>query len=203
MHRKRLVIASLRRCGTIAAGRGPIVAAVMIVKSPSGQPSRFGPSCPSNAPPPQSRRTESGTVSFILGRVLPKEGTPDAKIAASWSSWPIVLMPATVIGLLLAVRLWNARPKRPGSLRDGRWLVGYGVASAVRMQFQLPSKATVRMGPDGKVLVRSDITDIGTGTYTIVAQVAADTLGVPLSHVKVEIGQSPTFGKEPEKSERL
>jgi xanthine dehydrogenase YagR molybdenum-binding subunit len=85
---------------------------------------------------------------------------------------------------------WNARPKRPGSLRDGRWLVGYGVASAVRMQFQLPSKATVRMGADGKVLVRSDITDIGTGTYTIVAQVAADTLGVPLSHVKVEIGHS-------------
>jgi xanthine dehydrogenase YagR molybdenum-binding subunit len=85
---------------------------------------------------------------------------------------------------------WNARPKRPGSLQDGRWLVGYGVASAVRMQFQLPSKATVRMGPDGKVLVRSDITDIGTGTYTIVAQVAAETLGVPLSHVKVEIGHS-------------
>jgi xanthine dehydrogenase YagR molybdenum-binding subunit len=85
---------------------------------------------------------------------------------------------------------WDARPKKPGSRRDGRWLVGYGVASAVRMQFQLPSKATVRMAPDASVLVRSDITDIGTGTYTIVAQVAADTLGVPLSHVKVEIGRS-------------
>ncbi len=85
---------------------------------------------------------------------------------------------------------WNARPQRPGSLRDGRWLVGYGVASAVRMQFQLPSKATVRMAADGSIVVRSDITDIGTGTYTIVAQVAADTLGVPLARVKVEIGRS-------------
>jgi xanthine dehydrogenase YagR molybdenum-binding subunit len=85
---------------------------------------------------------------------------------------------------------WNQRPASPGSLRDGRWLVGYGMAAAVRMQFQLPSKATVRMEADGTVVVRSDITDIGTGTYTIVAQVAAETLGVPLQRVKVEIGRS-------------
>jgi xanthine dehydrogenase YagR molybdenum-binding subunit len=85
---------------------------------------------------------------------------------------------------------WERRPARPGSLSDGRWLVGYGMAAAVRMQFQLPSKATVRMEADGRVLVRSDITDIGTGTYTIVAQVAAETLGVPLEHVSVEIGHS-------------
>jgi xanthine dehydrogenase YagR molybdenum-binding subunit len=85
---------------------------------------------------------------------------------------------------------WTRRPARPGSLRDGRWLVGYGMAAAVRMQFQLPSKATVRMEAEGTVVVRSDITDIGTGTYTIVAQVAAETLGVPLERVKVEIGHS-------------
>jgi MFS transporter, OPA family, glycerol-3-phosphate transporter len=54
----------------------------------------------------------TGTVSFILGKVLPKEGSPDAKIAASWSSWPAGGRSATVIGLLLAMRLWNARPKR-------------------------------------------------------------------------------------------
>src|SRR5262245_8525623 len=58
------------------------------------------------------------------------------------------------------------------------------------MQFQLPSKASVRMMPDGTALVRSDITDIGTGTYTIVAQVVADTLGLPLDRVRVEIGDS-------------
>jgi xanthine dehydrogenase YagR molybdenum-binding subunit len=64
------------------------------------------------------------------------------------------------------------------------------MAAAVRMQFQLPSKATVRMLRDGTALVRSDITDIGTGTYTIVAQVAADTLGLSLDRVRVEIGHS-------------
>ena len=85
---------------------------------------------------------------------------------------------------------WERRPARPASMRDGRWLVGYGMAAAVRMQFQLPSKVTVRMLPDGTALVRSDITDIGTGTYTIVAQVAAETLGIPLERVKVEIGSS-------------
>jgi xanthine dehydrogenase YagR molybdenum-binding subunit len=58
------------------------------------------------------------------------------------------------------------------------------------MQFQLPSKASVRMMPDGTALVRSDITDIGTGTYTIVAQVAAETLALPLDRVRVEIGDS-------------
>src|SRR5262245_494156 len=58
------------------------------------------------------------------------------------------------------------------------------------MQFQLPSKATVRMMPDGTAVVRSDITDIGTGTYTIVAQVTAETLGIPLEKVRVEIGHS-------------
>jgi xanthine dehydrogenase YagR molybdenum-binding subunit len=85
---------------------------------------------------------------------------------------------------------WERRPARSGSLRDGRWLVGYGMAAAVRMQFQITSKASVRMMPDGMAIVRSDITDIGTGTYTIVAQVAAETLAIPLDRVRVEIADS-------------
>jgi len=85
---------------------------------------------------------------------------------------------------------WERRPKRPGTLRDGRWLVGYGVAAAIRQQFQAPSKASVRLGPDGMAVVRSDMTDIGTGTYTIVAQVAAETLGLPLERVRVELACS-------------
>ncbi len=85
---------------------------------------------------------------------------------------------------------WERRPSRPGSRRDGRRLVGYGMAAAARMQFQAPSKAMVRLGPDGMVVVRSDMTDIGTGTYTVVAQVAAETLGVALERVRVELGDS-------------
>jgi xanthine dehydrogenase YagR molybdenum-binding subunit len=85
---------------------------------------------------------------------------------------------------------WERRPSKPGTLRDGRWLVGYGMAAAARMQFQAPSKATVRLRPDGTALVRSDMTDIGTGTYTIVAQVAAETLGIPLDRVIVELADT-------------
>jgi xanthine dehydrogenase YagR molybdenum-binding subunit len=85
---------------------------------------------------------------------------------------------------------WARRPSRPGTLRDGRWLVGYGMAAAVRMQFQAPGKVTVRLRPDGTALVRSDMTDIGTGTYTIVAQVAAETLGIPLDRVVVELADT-------------
>ena len=85
---------------------------------------------------------------------------------------------------------WERRPKRPGTLRDGRWLVGYGMAAAIRQQFQAAGTATVRLGPDGIAVVRSDMTDIGTGTYTIVAQVTAETLGLPLERVRVELACS-------------
>ncbi|HEU4994708.1 MAG TPA: xanthine dehydrogenase family protein molybdopterin-binding subunit, partial [Gemmatimonadaceae bacterium] len=86
---------------------------------------------------------------------------------------------------------WERRRERPASMRDGRWLVGYGVAGGIRMNFQFPMKARVRMGgPDGIAVVEADMTDIGTGTYTIMAQVAAETLGLPLEKVKVELGRS-------------
>ncbi len=85
---------------------------------------------------------------------------------------------------------WDRRPAKPASRRDGRWLVGYGVASAMRMCFQAPTKAKVRMGADGVAAVQSDMTDIGGGTYTILTQVAADTLGLPMARVRVELGRS-------------
>ena len=85
---------------------------------------------------------------------------------------------------------WDARPKQPGSRQEGGVLIGYGMAAAIRNHFQGPTKATVRMGPDGRVVVRSDMTDIGTGTYTILAQVAAEGLGVPVRHVGVELARS-------------
>jgi xanthine dehydrogenase YagR molybdenum-binding subunit len=85
---------------------------------------------------------------------------------------------------------WERRPAKPASLRDGRWLVGYGMAAAIRGQFQLPTKAKVRMRPDGIAVVQTDMTDIGTGTYTILTQVAADGLGLPIDRVRVELGRS-------------
>jgi len=85
---------------------------------------------------------------------------------------------------------WDRRPAQPATLRDGRWLVGYGMAAAIRMHFQGPTKARVRLGPDGIAVVQSDMTDIGGGTYTILTQVAAQGLGLPVDRVRVEIGRS-------------
>jgi xanthine dehydrogenase YagR molybdenum-binding subunit len=85
---------------------------------------------------------------------------------------------------------WERRPAPPASRRDGQWLVGYGMAAAIRMHFQGRTKATVRIDPDGSAVVRTDMTDIGTGTYTILTQVAADDLGLPLDRVRVELGRS-------------
>jgi xanthine dehydrogenase YagR molybdenum-binding subunit len=90
-----------------------------------------------------------------------------------------------------AVRFgWDARPKQPGSRQEGGLLIGYGMAAAIRNHFQGATKAMVRMEPDGRVVVRSDMTDIGTGTYTILAQVAADALGLPIGRIGVELARS-------------
>ncbi|WP_300577760.1 xanthine dehydrogenase family protein molybdopterin-binding subunit [Phenylobacterium sp.] len=85
---------------------------------------------------------------------------------------------------------WDRRNPKPGQVRDGRWLVGLGMAAAIRGNFLLPAKAGVRIDADGTITLRQGMTDIGTGTYTILAQITAETLGVPLGQVKVELGDS-------------
>ncbi|MGA0607658.1 molybdopterin cofactor-binding domain-containing protein [Phenylobacterium sp. VNQ135] len=85
---------------------------------------------------------------------------------------------------------WERRNPKPGQVRDGRWLVGFGMAAAIRGNFLLPAKCSVSVDADGIVTVRQGMTDIGTGTYTVLAQIAAETLGVPLENVRVEIGDS-------------
>jgi xanthine dehydrogenase YagR molybdenum-binding subunit len=85
---------------------------------------------------------------------------------------------------------WNARNPQPASVRDGRWLVGMGVAAAFRNNLVMKSAARVRLERDGSVTVETDMTDIGTGSYTIIAQTAAEMLGVPLASVAVRLGDS-------------
>jgi xanthine dehydrogenase YagR molybdenum-binding subunit len=85
---------------------------------------------------------------------------------------------------------WERRPARPGTVREGRWWIGYGMAAGIRAHPQMPAKAKVRMGADGIAIVESDMTDIGTGTYTILTQVAADGLGLPIESVRVKLGHS-------------
>jgi xanthine dehydrogenase YagR molybdenum-binding subunit len=85
---------------------------------------------------------------------------------------------------------WDRRLPTPGQVRDGRWLVGMGMAAAIRGNFLLPAKASFTVDADGVITVKQGMTDIGTGTYTVLAQIAAETLGVPLGDVRVEIGDS-------------
>ncbi len=85
---------------------------------------------------------------------------------------------------------WSKRNPKPGQVRDGRWLVGMGVASSFRNHMNMPSGARVRLRRDGVVTVETDMTDIGTGSYTILAQTAAEMMGVPAEAVVVKLGSS-------------
>jgi xanthine dehydrogenase YagR molybdenum-binding subunit len=85
---------------------------------------------------------------------------------------------------------WDKRIAKPGQVRDGQWLVGMGVAAATRGNPLRHSKANVRLGPDGVAVVRMAMTDIGTGTYTILTQIAAEMLGLPPERVRVELGDT-------------
>jgi xanthine dehydrogenase YagR molybdenum-binding subunit len=85
---------------------------------------------------------------------------------------------------------WNKRNPRPGMQREGRWLIGMGVGCAYRNNILLKSGARVRLDSTGKVTVETDMTDIGTGSYTIIAQTAAEMMGVTLEDVVVRLGDS-------------
>ncbi|MEP9401224.1 aldehyde oxidoreductase molybdenum-binding subunit PaoC [Sphingomonas sp. VNH70] len=85
---------------------------------------------------------------------------------------------------------WDRRVATPGQVRDGRWRIGMGMAAAYRGNIVLQSAARVGVGPDGRVTVTTDMTDIGTGSYTILAQTAAEMLGVELAQVTVRLGES-------------
>lgn len=83
-----------------------------------------------------------------------------------------------------------ARRGKPGGTRDGQWLVGMGMAAAIRGNPLKASTARVRLDPDGVLTVQTAMTDIGTGSYTILTQVAASMLGLPPERVRMELGDS-------------
>src|ERR1700686_3801184 len=85
---------------------------------------------------------------------------------------------------------WDSRNAKPGQVRDGQWLVGMGMAAATRGNPLELSKAKVRLDPNGTATVRMAMTDIGTGTYTILAQIAAEMLGLRTECVRVELGDT-------------
>jgi xanthine dehydrogenase YagR molybdenum-binding subunit len=85
---------------------------------------------------------------------------------------------------------WSKRTAEPGSMRDGDWLVGWGCASAVYPTHIGAATARVRLSSDGRAHVQVAAHEIGTGVMTVVAQMAAERLGLPLDAVQVELGDS-------------
>lgn len=85
---------------------------------------------------------------------------------------------------------WSRRDPRPRAMRDGRLLVGWGVSSSTYPVLHLPADALVRILPDGRVEVQAAASDMGPGTYTSMTQVAAETLGVPVSQIGFRLGRS-------------
>lgn len=91
---------------------------------------------------------------------------------------------------------WEQRSMAPRSMRDGNQLVGWGMATGVWEAMQQPATAKAVMNIDGSLVVASATADIGTGTYTVMTQIAAENLGLPLDKVTFKLGDS-TLPKAP------
>ncbi|HEX3557288.1 MAG TPA: xanthine dehydrogenase family protein molybdopterin-binding subunit [Thermoanaerobaculia bacterium] len=85
---------------------------------------------------------------------------------------------------------WSQRNPKPGATKDGDLLVGWGMATAIYPGNRRPASARIRISPDGRALVQAATQDLGTGSYTIFTQVAADALGLPVERVTFELGDS-------------
>jgi xanthine dehydrogenase YagR molybdenum-binding subunit len=85
---------------------------------------------------------------------------------------------------------WSRRSPSPGRIREGKWLVGMGMAAGIRLNLAFPSAARIRLERGGSLTVETDMTDIGTGSYTILAQTAAELMGVSIDAVTVRLGDS-------------
>jgi xanthine dehydrogenase YagR molybdenum-binding subunit len=85
---------------------------------------------------------------------------------------------------------WKRRLPQPRSMRDGRYLIGLGMATATYPTHRSPAAAVARLDPDGSAVIRSGGVDIGTGAYTVFTEVAAQALGIPAARIRMELGDS-------------
>jgi xanthine dehydrogenase YagR molybdenum-binding subunit len=89
---------------------------------------------------------------------------------------------------------WSKRNASPGAMRDGSVAIGYGMATATYPMNRQKASALVKLAVDGggtvRALVQTASQDIGTGTYTVMTQIAADALAMPVERVRVELGDS-------------
>ena len=86
---------------------------------------------------------------------------------------------------------WSRRNPEPRSMRDGRSLIGWGMATATYPMNFAPASAMARLLPDGTAEVTSAASDMGPGTWTSMTQVAAEALGLPIERVRFTLGDTP------------
>ena len=91
---------------------------------------------------------------------------------------------------------WSKRNPEPRSMRDGKWLVGWGMATGTWGAFQMGATVRIALKSDGTAHVSSATSDIGPGTYTVITMIAAEFLGLPAEKVKFELGDTK-FPKSP------
>ena len=94
---------------------------------------------------------------------------------------------------------WSKRKSEPGVVKDGDWLIGMGMASALYPAHRNRASAKIRLQADGTAQVSSATQDLGTGTWTVLAIVGADSLELPIEKIRTELGDSalppaPTSG---------
>lgn len=85
---------------------------------------------------------------------------------------------------------WSKRTVEPRSMRDGNTLIGWGMATSTYPTNRMPAAVKARMDREGNVIIQCGTQDIGTGTYTVMCQVASDSLGVPMQRIRFELGDS-------------
>ncbi len=85
---------------------------------------------------------------------------------------------------------WSSRKSEPRSMRDGRWLIGWGMATGTWPAGQAPASVRMTLKADGSLLLESSVTDIGPGTYTMGSIVAAQSLALPIERVSFVLGDS-------------
>lgn len=85
---------------------------------------------------------------------------------------------------------WHRRDPRPGSMHDGHWKIGWGMAAAMYPCLFSPASAVVRLLEDGSAVVEAAASDMGPGTYTSISQIAAETLGISIGRIRFSLGSS-------------
>ena len=135
--------------------------------------------------PSEGKRSDPGSM---LRQSAPFPGRPPRKRGKP-SFQATCLQPRTLNPADAELFDWRRRNTAPRSTREGEWLIGLGMSSAARVNILAEAEATVTLSAQG-IRVESDMTDIGTGTYTVLAQLAAEMLGHPMHKVTTVLGDT-------------